>query len=149
MVEILVPFFFFVTITAIASIVISSIRQILLARSQATVQARLLDKLPSAESLLAYTETASGRNFLSSISELHTTRTSPFKTILNGVQAAILLSVFGITLLLLHEHHALPDPSVLVFGAISLALGIGFALAAGATWLLSSSFGLLSPHKLP
>ncbi len=145
---ILVPISLFAALAAVCWVVIASIRNVLVARMQTGVQLRLLDRLPSAESLIAYGSTTAGRDFLGTLLEDRSHRNSPYRSILNSVQASILLTVFGITLLLLHQHHALYADSVVVFGAISLALGIGFALAAGATWLLSSRFGLLTAQKL-
>ncbi len=144
---ILVPISLFFALAWVSWVVIVSIRRFLIARLQANVQARLLDRLPSPESLIAYTGTEAGRDFITSLLQ-ERALSSPYKSILNGVQAAILLSVFGATLLLLHRNLAFSGDGTLVFGAISLALGIGFALAAGATWLLSSRFGLLQSQKL-
>ena len=144
----LVPISLFIALAWVSWVVIVSIRRFLIARLQASVQARLLDKLPSAEALITYTETEAGRNFVNSLLEERDFRSSPYRSILHGVQASILLSVFGITLLLLHRNPAFSGDGELVFGAITLSLGIGFALAAGATWLLSSRFGLFENRKL-
>ena len=145
---ILVPISLFAAIAFVSWVVIAGIRRLLVARLQASVQARLIDRFASAESLLAYTSTEAGREFVRSLLEERAERSSPYRSILNGVQAAILLTVFGIAVLLLHHAGTLPGEAFLVFGAIPLALGIGFALAAAATWLLSSRFGLLAPPRL-
>ena len=144
----LVPISLFAAIAYVSWAVIVSIRRVLVARVQASVQARLLDRLASAESLISYTQTEAGRDFVTSLLEERAHRSSPYKAILNGVQSSILFSVFGITLLLLHRAGTLSGDGFVVFGAIPLALGIGFALAAGATWLLSNRFGLLKEPKL-
>ena len=96
---------------------------------------------------MAYTQTAAGGEFVRSLLEERAQRSSPYRTILNGVQAAILFSVFGLAVLLLCKMGVLAE-GLVVLGVIPLALGIGFALAAGATWLLSSRFGLLTQPKL-
>jgi len=110
---------------------------------QAGVQFRLLERFNSAESLIAYGETATGRQFLTSLVQEREAQTSPYRSILAGVRAGIVLMVFGAALLLLHHTGVTPEDAVLVFGAIPLALGIGFLLAAAATYVLSKSFGLL------
>ncbi len=157
MVDMLVPFFFFATVASIVWIVVVSIRQVLLARAQTAVQTRLLDKLPTAESLMAYSETTAGQSLLSALAANAITASSPYKGILNGVKTAILLAVFGVTLLVLPKFVptlspsgvALADSGIVIFGVISLALGIGFALATAATWVLSRRFGLLTVPSLP
>ena len=145
---ILVPISLFAALAAVSWVVIASIRQVLVTRTHATVQMRLLDKLPSGESALAYSQSSAAQRAFGDLLE-SATSPGPYRSILNGVQAAILLSVFGATLLLLHRNPSFSSDGVLAFGAISLALGIGFALAAAATYLLSSSFGLLTSQKLP
>ena len=140
---ILVPISLFAALAFVSWVVLVSIRGILLARVQAGVQTRLLDRLPTADSLIAYTETEGGREFVASLLEDRSQRNSPYKSILNGVQAAILFSVFGVTVLWLSKIGRLAEGFV-VLGSLALALGVGFALAAGATWMLSSRFGLLT-----
>ena len=138
----------FVALAFVSWTVIVSIRRVMIVRLNATVQSRVLDKLPSAESLVAYSQTEHGRSFLHSLLEERASSTSPYRSILSGVQAAILLSVFGLALLFLHRIHVLYDDGPVVFGVISLALGIGFALAASTTYLLSSRFGLFEAREL-
>ena len=144
----LVPISLFAALAAVSWVVIASIRQVLVTRVHATVQMRLLDKLPSGESAVAYSQSPAAQRAFGDLLD-PATRSGPYRSILNSVQAAILLSVFGATLLILHRNPAFSGDGTLAFGAISLALGIAFALAGAATYLLSSSFGLLKPQKLP
>jgi len=147
--EKIIPIVLFLVMGFIAWVVIASIRRVLVARLQAGVQTRLLDRFNSAESLMAYGETESGRQFLASVLEERAARTSPYRSILSGVQAGILLIVFGLALLLLHHTGVTQEDAVIVFGVIPVALGIGFLLAAAATYVLSSKFGLLEkPNSL-
>ena len=146
---ILVPIAFFGVMGFIAWVVISAIRRVLVARLQAGVQTRLLDRFNSSESLMAYGETEPGRQFLTSVLEERAARTSPYRSILSGVQAGILLIVFGSALLFLHHTGVAQEDVTIVLGAIPVALGIGFLLAAAATYLLSGKFGLLEkPNSL-
>ena len=143
----LVPISLFAALAAVSWVVIASIRQVLVTRVHATVQMRLLEKLPAGESALAYSQSPAAQRAFGDL--LDPARSAPYRSILTGVQTAILLIVFGFTLLLLPKlQPSMAESGVIVFGTISLALGIGFALAAGATWLLSNHFGLLAPHKL-
>ena len=93
--------------------------------------------------LMAYVETESGRRFLESLRIEQGEPTMPFRRILNGVQSGIVLSSFGVGMLLLHGYGVAPEEEFTIFGALALALGIGFGIAALASYLLSRSFGLL------
>jgi hypothetical protein len=129
----------------IAWIIFSSIRRFLMARLQATLQAKLLDRIDSPETLLTYVSTDAGREFVEALrlERESEPRPAPFRSILIGVQLSIVLIVFGGALLLLHANHTLPDAAAVVMGTLPLALGIGLGIAAVATYVISRSFGLL------
>ena len=141
--QIVVPFFVMATIGWLAWVIFSSIRRYLLAKMQSGVQMRLLEKVDSSQTLLAYAETESGRRFLESLRVEQGEPTMPFRRILSGVQSGIVLSCFGVGMLLLHGYGVAPEQEFTVVGALALALGIGFGIAALASYLLSRSFGLL------
>jgi hypothetical protein len=65
-------------------------------------------------------------------------------SLLSGVRWGIMLIVFGVALLSLHSRAGFDAESDLFIGTIAIALGVGFELAAGATYFLSRSFGLLN-----
>jgi hypothetical protein len=139
-----VPIALFAMIAFTSWVVIASIRRFLIARVHAGISTKLLDRFNTAESLMAYGETAPGRQFMAAIVEESAHRTSPYKSILTGVQAGIIFTVFGLMLLLLHHLGICPADAVIVFGAVPVTLGIGFLLAAAATYVLSQRFGLLT-----
>jgi hypothetical protein len=141
--NIVVPFFVMATIGWLAWVIFSSIRRYLLAKIQSGVQMRLLEKVDSSQALLAYAETESGRRFLESLRVEQAEPTMPFRRILNGVQSGIVLSSFGAGMLLLHGYGVASEPEFSIFGVLALAIGIGFGVAAVASYLLSRSFGLL------
>jgi hypothetical protein len=141
--QVLVPLIVFVTGGWVAWLIFSSIRRYLLAKMQWGVQMRLVDKIDSSQTLLAYAETESGRRFLETLRIEQGEPTMPFRRILNGVQSGIVLSSFGAGMLLLHGYGVAPEQEFTIFGALALALGIGFGIAALASYLLSRSFGLL------
>lgn len=142
--DIVVPFIVFFTIGWIAWIVLSSIRRYQIAKLQAGVQMRLLEKIDSSQSALAYVETEAGRQFLNSLAVEQAERTTPYKNILSGVRLGIILIALGIALLILHEMDKSGPQANYFIGTIALTLGIGFEVAAGATYFLSRSFGLLN-----
>jgi len=140
--QVVVPFFAFVTLGWLAWVIFSSIRRYLLAKIQSGVQMKLLERVDSSQTLLAYAETEPGRRFLDSL-RVEAEPTLPFRRILSGVQCGIVLSAFGIGMLVLHSSGVAPEREFTIFGTLTLALGIGFGVAAGASYLLSRSFGLL------
>jgi hypothetical protein len=139
-----IPIALFAMIGFTSWVVINSIRRFLIARVHANISARLLDRFNTAESLMAYGETAPGRQFMAALIEESADRTSPYRSILTGVQAGIIFTVFGLMLLLLHHLGICPADEAIVFGAVPVTLGIGFLLAAAATYVLSQKFGLLT-----
>jgi len=142
--EVLVPFIVFFTIGWIAWVVFSSIRRHQIAKFQAGVQMKVLEKIDSSQSLLAYAQTEAGSQFLDSLAVERAERANPYKNILSGVRAGIMLIAFGAALLSLHSIAGDEAQANIFIGTLSIALGIGFELAAGATYFLSRSFGLLN-----
>jgi hypothetical protein len=140
----LVPIVLFLVLGFIGWVVIASIRRIVVARQQAHIQTILLARFSTPESFMAYAETAAGKQFMDSLVADRETYNSPYRSIISGTQGAIVLIVFGLTLLFLHHTGVTPADAVIVFGAIAIALGVGFGLAAGATYFLSDKFGLLN-----
>jgi hypothetical protein len=141
--HILVPFFVLVTLGWLGWVIFSSIRRYLLAKIQSGVQMKLLEKVDSSQTLLAYAETEPGRRFLDSLRFEQAEPTMPFRRILSGVQSGIVLTAFGVGMLILHSSGVAPEREFTIFGGLALALGIGFGVAAGASYVLSRSFGLL------
>jgi hypothetical protein len=143
------PLFACLLIGFIAWLVFTSIRRFLMARLQATLQAKLLERINSPETLLTYVSTDAGREFVEALrlEREREPRTAPFRSILIGVQLSIVLIVFGGALLLLHATHTLPDDVAMVMGTLPIALGIGLGIAAAATYALSRSFGLVENNR--
>ena len=121
----------------IAWAILSTIRRYKIAKLQAEVQTKLLDKVGSGQDLLAYAQTEVGKELLQS---LRVERISPYGRILGALQAGIVLVLFGIALLMFHNR----DQGFLLVGALTTALGFGFVLSAVASYYLSKSFGLLN-----
>jgi hypothetical protein len=139
----IVPLFLFAMIGWIAWVIFSTIRRYLLAKMQLSVQMRLLEKVDTSQTLLAYVESESGRRFLESLRVETGEPAMPYQRILGGARTGIVLIAFGIGMLVLHSTGSAPDEEFTVFGGLVLSLGIGFGLASMASYLLSRSFGLL------
>ena len=85
----------------------------------------------------------SGRLFLESLTLERPEPTSPHRRILNGVQAGVVLSTFGIALMYLHHVKVSDRAELLVFGTGALGIGVGFLIAAAVSLWISRSLGLL------
>jgi hypothetical protein len=141
--RVLVPLIVFATGGWVAWLIFSSIRRYLQAKMQWGVQMRLVEKIDSSQTLLAYAETESGRRFLETLRMEQGEPAMQFQRILSGVQSGIVLSSFGAGMLLLHGYGVAPEREFTIVGVLALALGVGFGIAAAASYLLSRSFGLL------
>jgi hypothetical protein len=124
-------------------IILTSIRRVMNTKAQAAVQEKLFARIDSAESLAALTSTDSGRLFLESLTLEKPEPTSPHRRILNGIQAGVILTTFGLALMYLHHVKVTDGPELLVFGTGALGIGVGFLIAAAASLGLSRSLGLI------
>jgi hypothetical protein len=126
-----------------AWIIFSTIRRYKIAKVQAEVQTKLLEKVGSGQELLAYAQSDAGKQLLES---LKVERAAPHGRIIGALQAGIILLLVGGALLMLRHQVSVSDSgdSLTVLGTMSCALGIGFMLSAAASFYLSKSFGLLN-----
>jgi hypothetical protein len=133
------------TISWIVWVVFTSVRRYLIARTKATLQEKILQRIDSSEALVALTASDSGRRFLESVTIEETQpRSSPFNRILFGVQAGIVLAIFGVAMLFLHHHLYEPGPGFIIIGTGAIGLGLGFLTAAAASIFVSRQLGLIN-----
>lgn len=128
----------------LAWLIFSTIRRWRIAKLQADVQQRLLEKVGNAQELLAYAQTDAGRQLIES---LRVETTAPHGRIIGAVQAAIVMISLGIALLMLRGRVPEADPGFLIFGTLVTVLGIGFGISSAASYYLSKSFGLLNGNR--
>ena len=128
----------------VAWIIFSTIRRYKIAKLQADVQTKLLDKVGSGPDLLAYAQTEAGKELLES---LKVERHSPHSRIIGALQTAIIMISLGAAFLFLRGRIPGTQDGFLVFGTLSTMLGIGFGLSAVASYYLSKSFGLLNGSR--
>jgi hypothetical protein len=141
--RVLVPFFLFAMIAWIAWVIFSSIQRYLLAKMQSGMQTKLLAKIDSGQALVAYAQTESGQRFMDSLRVEQAELAMPYRRILSGAQSGVVLSAFGIGMLLLHSTGVAPEREFTIFGGLALALGVGSISASAVSYVLSRSFGLL------
>lgn len=131
-----------------AWVIFSTFRRYKIARLQADVQTRLLEKVASSQDLLAYAQTDAGKQLLESLQVERVLPQAPYGKILGALQAGIVMFFFGSAMLLLRGH--VPEHSVegfTIFGALFVALGLGFGFSAAASYYLSRSFGLFNGSR--
>jgi hypothetical protein len=116
------------------------------------MQARLLDRMQSADEIRAYLQSPDAARVLASLPlTLDEPRQGPSASrVLVAMQAGVVLSSTGIGVLVAKRVVGASGPGadVLVFaGIIVLALGVGFALAAATSYGVSRRLGLLPVPK--
>ncbi|HVW08532.1 MAG TPA: hypothetical protein VHC90_08120 [Bryobacteraceae bacterium] len=124
-----------------------------LSKVQAEVHTRLLDRFNTNEELMAYIATPAGSRFLSSAPiSLDTGAASrslgaPLSRIMLSLQAGVVLAAAGVGLMLSGQTVSLADAAepLHILGLISISLGVGFAISAAASFLISKKLGLLEP----
>jgi predicted DCC family thiol-disulfide oxidoreductase YuxK len=130
-----------------AWLIFTTFRRYKIAKLQADVQSRLLEKIGSSQDLMAYAQTDAGRQLLESLQVERVTSQAPYGKIIGALQAGIVLFFFGSALLWLRSHVSVSSEGVdgfTIFGALSIAVGLGFGFSAAASYYLSRSFGLLT-----
>ena len=135
------------TISWIVWVIFSTLRRYLNTRAQAAVQKQIFAHIDSTESLLTLAASDSGRLFLESLTLEKPEPTSPHRRILNGIQAGVVLSTFGLALMYLHHVKVSDRAELLVFGTGALGIGAGFLIAAVISLSLSRSLGLLGSDR--
>lgn len=125
-----------------------------LSRVQAEVHNKLIDRLASNDEMLAYIQSPAGAGFLKAgpIDAGTGTRSmhAPYNRILWSAQAGVVLLALGMGL----RWVTVDAPNEVVemlrfFGIIGQALGIGFIVSAGLSYVLSRRMGLIDPSAAP
>ena len=130
--------------------VIDQRRWLRVSRTQAEVHTKLLDRLTNNEDLLAYIQTPAGRRFLESgplltDGEPPKTAGAPLSRIIWALQAGVVLASLGLGFWIAESRF--PEDmgeGFFIIGTLATALGVGFVLAAGLAYMISSRFGLVT-----
>jgi len=147
----------FVVFLVITGFVLWFIRAILenrrwdkMARIQTDAHTKVLDRLGSSQELLGYVESEAGKRFLEATPfqiDRGPSPVFPFSRILWSAQAGVVITLVGVGFLALTTQLTEDTRALLVFGYLALALGIGFLLSAGLSYILSKRLGLLDSAK--
>lgn len=107
----------------------------------------MLDKCAASQDLIAYIESPAGRRFLESAT---TESANPAGRILSAVQFGSILTLLGIAEFLARRAGFGPDGdrTLVLTGAIAIAIGVGFLLSALLSFFLCRSWGVLKTADL-
>ena len=119
-------------------------------RLQSEFHNRLLERMGSSSEVLAFAQ-SSGHDLLPVMPQPEAAApamAAPLGRILWSVQAGVVAAAGGIGLLIVKRYVVEEVAQMLLtLGVLILSLGIGFALAAAASYILSQRLGLLSPAR--
>jgi hypothetical protein len=124
-----------------------------LAKVQAEVHTKLLDRFTGNEELLSYVKSPAGAKFLESapinLDGGPRQMTAPFNRILFSMQAGVVLAAAGIGMNIVSRRvdQDAADP-VYMISVLLLSVGIGFFASAGLSFLLSRRLGLINQEHL-
>jgi len=128
-------------------------RWLRLSKIQADAHNKLLDRFAANEELLGYVSSEAGRRFLASspiaLEAPEPTSPAPVRRILWAVEAGCVLVVASAGLLGISRMVEAVSKPMLALGVLALALGLGFMLAAGASYFLSRRLGLIDSSRSP
>lgn|SRR5581483_3786671 len=156
MMDMLVPFLVFVCVLGallwLLRVLLENRRWSRLFKAQTDIYNKLLDRFSNNDELLAYVRDDAGKRFLESLSlpsSLWSFSRSPITRVLAPLQLGVVLTMAGVGMIWVRG--SVPDATsaltgaLLIFGVLSLTLGIGFIISAGLSLLLARHLGLISP----
>ena len=122
---------------------------------QSELQHKLLERIASNQELLSYVQSPAGQSLLQSVPGIQFASlrdpAAPHGRILLSAQVGFILAAGGAGLLISRNSLGVGFEGIAtLMGTISVFLGIGFGLAAAASYLLSQKFGLFdtNPDKM-
>lgn len=152
------PFMVFVIVVIallwILRVILENRRWSRLAKVQAEVHGKLLEKFSGSQDVLAYMATEPGRRFLESAPiptdlEQRPRFSAPVGRILWSLQVGLIVGLAGVGMLYIRGSVPEGDQPLLVVGTLGATLGVGFILSAIASYALSHHLGLFERAPSP
>lgn len=122
-------------------------------KTQSEVHTKLLERMTSSDDLKSYMESEAGQRFLQASplamgSASQQSVGAPFSRILWSVQVGVVLVALGIGFLFVRRGlETEVQQMVGAWGTLAIALGVGFAISAAASYVISSRLGLLDQKR--
>jgi hypothetical protein len=116
-----------------------------IAKTQADMQAKLLDKLSSSQELTEFLRTEQGQHLFDSAS---TAPADPYRRILASIQTGLILTLLGLSMLVVSRTILEAQEGMTIFGTMAAAVGIGFLASSGVSYMLSKSWGLFDRRNV-
>jgi hypothetical protein len=121
-----------------------------LSKVQAEAHNKLLDRMTANEELLAYVQSSAGSRFLESapiaLDPGNRRVGAPFSRILWSAQAGVVLTAAGLGFRYMGgRFEGLITEPLAAVGILLIAIGVGFLVSAGVSYVLSRQLGLLDP----
>jgi len=135
----LVPCAVFTMIGFIVWVIFSTVRRYKVASVQGDVAKTMLMHFDSAQSMLAYIETESGKKFLNSLWQEAGTS---YGGILDCMRWGVVFLIVGGTLCWMHAA-GIVDRDAQVAGMLAVALGVGLEAAAAISFFAARAMGLV------
>jgi hypothetical protein len=121
--------------------VAAGFRRYKIAKLQAEVQTRMIDRFASSQDLVVFAQTDAGKEMLRS---LKVERSSPYTRIIATVQTSVILLFLGGSLFAVRGRMPEAVDALTVFGTVIMTMGIGVGISSVVGYALSKSFGLLN-----
>jgi Ca2+/Na+ antiporter len=136
---------FIYMLAAVITAVLESRRRAMAIRARADLLNRVLDKFGSSRDFIELSESPGGKRLLEA---LGSEPNGAGEKILSAVQRGVVLTVLGVGLLLLSLtlYAAAVEELCRIFGAVALALGIGYLGSSILSYRMARSLGLLAPR---
>jgi len=122
-------------------------------KTQAEVHAKLLERMTTADDLKSYMESEAGQRFLQASplaleSANQQSVGAPFSRILWSVQVGVVMVALGVGFLVVRRGMEEEVAQMIgTWGTLAIALGVGFAISAAASYVISSRLGLLDHRR--
>jgi len=137
--DVLVPIAVFTMVGWIVWVIFSTVRRIKTAKFQGEVAEAMLVRFDSAQAMLSYVETESGRKFLTSLAQESGTA---YGGILDCIRWGMVFLIVGGTVCWMRAA-GIVDHDAQVMGILAVALGAGLEAAAVVSYFASRALGLI------
>jgi len=122
-------------------------------KTQSEVHTKLLERMTSSDDLKAYMQSEAGQRFLQASplameAANQQSMGAPFSRILWSVQVGVVLIALGIGFMFVRRGLETEVQQMIgAWGTLAIALGVGFAISAAASYVISSRLGLLDQKR--